>query len=95
MIWWGIPEAAFLLCLCASVTFAYEDDIQINYADYYNEIPDGEPAARKLTDYLQDTFIFCNANTGNSCFQLFSGCSGERMLVSGVRSDISVMQQTK
>ncbi|XP_038141473.1 pentraxin-related protein PTX3 [Cyprinodon tularosa] len=45
MFWWGIPEAAFLLCLCASVTFAYEDDIQINYADYYNEIPDGEPAA--------------------------------------------------
>lgn len=45
MFWWGIPEAAFLLSVCASVALAYEDDIEINYADYYNEITDGETAA--------------------------------------------------
>ncbi|KAM4590019.1 pentraxin-related protein PTX3 [Fundulus diaphanus] len=46
MFWWRIPEAAFLLSACACITLAYEDDIEVNYADnYYNEITDREPPA--------------------------------------------------
>uniref|UniRef100_A0A3B5KLP0 Pentraxin (PTX) domain-containing protein n=1 Tax=Xiphophorus couchianus TaxID=32473 RepID=A0A3B5KLP0_9TELE len=45
MLWWRIPEAAFLLSVCACVTLAYEDDIEIQYTDYYNEITDGETPA--------------------------------------------------
>uniref|UniRef100_A0A3B3U8G4 Pentraxin 3 n=1 Tax=Poecilia latipinna TaxID=48699 RepID=A0A3B3U8G4_9TELE len=45
MVWWRIPEAAFLLYVCACVTLAYEDDIEIQYSDYYNEISDGETPA--------------------------------------------------
>ncbi|MEQ2181535.1 hypothetical protein GOODEAATRI_012627, partial [Goodea atripinnis] len=46
MFWWRIPEAAFLLSVCACVALPYEDDTEINFADnYYNEISDGETPA--------------------------------------------------
>ncbi|KAM4742985.1 pentraxin-related protein PTX3 [Anableps anableps] len=45
MVWWRIPEAAILLSVCVCVTLTYEDDIDIQYADYYNEITDGETPA--------------------------------------------------
>lgn len=38
-----IPLAASVLSLCLCLSFAYEDDIEVNYADpFYNEITDGD-----------------------------------------------------
>ncbi|XP_078140343.1 pentraxin-related protein PTX3 [Centroberyx gerrardi] len=44
MFRWSLPQAACVLSVCVSLALAYEDDIEVNYADtYYNEITEGEP----------------------------------------------------
>ncbi|XP_056297080.1 pentraxin-related protein PTX3 [Pseudoliparis swirei] len=43
MFWWRLPQAVCALSACACLILAYEDDIEVNYADtFYNEITDGE-----------------------------------------------------
>ncbi|XP_042343302.1 pentraxin-related protein PTX3 [Plectropomus leopardus] len=41
---WRLPQAVCVLSACVLLVLAYEDDIEVNYADtsYYNEIPDGD-----------------------------------------------------
>ncbi|CAN9511492.1 unnamed protein product [Ophioblennius macclurei] len=44
MFQWRIPQAACVLSVCLCVALAYEDDIEVNYADpFYNEITEGDP----------------------------------------------------
>ncbi|XP_049919994.1 pentraxin-related protein PTX3 [Epinephelus moara] len=44
MFRWRLPQAVCVLSACVCLVLAYEDDIEVNYADtsYYNEITDGE-----------------------------------------------------
>ncbi|XP_040903095.1 pentraxin-related protein PTX3 [Toxotes jaculatrix] len=43
MFRWRLPRAVCVLSLCVCLALAYEDDIEVNYADtYYNEITDSE-----------------------------------------------------
>ncbi|XP_008283740.1 pentraxin-related protein PTX3 [Stegastes partitus] len=43
MFQWRLPQAVCVLSVCACLALAYEDDIEVNYADtYYNEITEGE-----------------------------------------------------
>ncbi|KAI3354409.1 hypothetical protein L3Q82_018929 [Scortum barcoo] len=43
MFRWMLPQAVCVLSACACLVLAYEDDIEVNYADtYYNEITEGE-----------------------------------------------------
>ncbi|XP_022624629.1 pentraxin-related protein PTX3 isoform X2 [Seriola dumerili] len=43
MFWWRLPQAACVLSVCVCLLLAYEDDIEVNYADtYYNEITERE-----------------------------------------------------
>uniref|UniRef100_A0A8D3BFM3 Pentraxin 3 n=1 Tax=Scophthalmus maximus TaxID=52904 RepID=A0A8D3BFM3_SCOMX len=43
MFQWRLPQAVCVLSVCACLLLAYEDDIEVNYADtYYNEITEGE-----------------------------------------------------
>ncbi|XP_067450515.1 pentraxin-related protein PTX3 [Thunnus thynnus] len=43
MFRWRLPQAVCVLSVCVCLALAYEDDIEVNYADtYYNEITEGE-----------------------------------------------------
>ncbi|XP_068441338.1 pentraxin-related protein PTX3 [Clinocottus analis] len=43
MFGWRLPQAVCALSACVCLILAYEEDIEVNYADtYYNEITDGE-----------------------------------------------------
>ncbi|XP_039987293.1 pentraxin-related protein PTX3 isoform X2 [Xiphias gladius] len=43
MFRWRLPQAVCVLSVCVCLLLAYEDDIEVNYADtYYNEITEGE-----------------------------------------------------
>uniref|UniRef100_A0A8C2ZLU4 Pentraxin 3 n=1 Tax=Cyclopterus lumpus TaxID=8103 RepID=A0A8C2ZLU4_CYCLU len=43
MFRWRLPQAVCALSACVCLILAYEDDIEVNYADtYYNEISDAE-----------------------------------------------------
>ncbi|XP_022062173.2 pentraxin-related protein PTX3 [Acanthochromis polyacanthus] len=43
MFQWRLPQALCVLSVCVCLALAYEDDIEVNYADtYYNEITEGE-----------------------------------------------------
>lgn len=43
MFQWRLARAVCVLSVCVRLALAYEDDIEVNYADtYYNEITDGE-----------------------------------------------------
>uniref|UniRef100_A0A8C2ZLZ5 Pentraxin 3 n=1 Tax=Cyclopterus lumpus TaxID=8103 RepID=A0A8C2ZLZ5_CYCLU len=47
---WRLPQAVCALSACVCLILAYEDDIEVNYADtYYNEISDAETPERKST----------------------------------------------
>ncbi|KAM6988082.1 pentraxin-related protein PTX3 [Tautogolabrus adspersus] len=43
MFRWRLPQAVCMLSACVCLLLAYEDDIEVNYADpFYNEITEGE-----------------------------------------------------
>ncbi|XP_028275978.1 pentraxin-related protein PTX3 [Parambassis ranga] len=43
MFQWRLPQAVCALLVCVCLCLAYEDDIEVNYADtYFNEITEGE-----------------------------------------------------
>ncbi|CAB1440268.1 unnamed protein product [Pleuronectes platessa] len=43
MFWWRLFQAACVLSVCVCLQSAYEDDIEVNYADpFYNEITGGD-----------------------------------------------------
>ncbi|XP_070762516.1 pentraxin-related protein PTX3 [Enoplosus armatus] len=43
MFRWRLPQAVCVLSACVCLLLAYEDDIEVNYADtYYNEITEGD-----------------------------------------------------
>uniref|UniRef100_A0A665W214 Pentraxin 3, long b n=1 Tax=Echeneis naucrates TaxID=173247 RepID=A0A665W214_ECHNA len=50
MFRWRLPQAVCVLSICVCLLLAYEDDIEVNYADNYdNEIPEQETPEGKST----------------------------------------------
>uniref|UniRef100_A0A096M284 Pentraxin 3 n=1 Tax=Poecilia formosa TaxID=48698 RepID=A0A096M284_POEFO len=79
MVWWRIPEAAFLLSVCACVTLAYEDDIEIQYSDYYNEISDGATPALGLFTVATPSSTPCNSPDLTKWDKIFSMMENSQM----------------